>query len=359
MISDSAPLSAVGERRLIAELLAPRYADVESFGDDCASLSLPTESGEIVLTTDPCPYPVVAALGEADLYHWGWLLATINFSDLAAAGATPLGLVASYVLPSDLTVGQFRDLLDGVDACAAAQHTRVIGGNLKDGKELSLTATAAGWCRHGKRMSRRGASIGDALVLLGEAGILWAFALVSRGLASADHDTRERLRRRSLEPRAKTATAALLARASVVSGAIDISDGLYAAVSELCRANGCGAIVDADAVGLAPDAARVAASADVSAFELAALWGDWNLLLSVRTDRLSECLAISEEAGERAQVIGEIAPDNDLYVRSSGREEVWRGSEFERFTQNSWSGNLLSSVLAHLSQGRRAEDDLL
>jgi len=58
---------------------------------------LPAWPFELVATTDPCPEPLVFSLGYTDLYYQGWLLATINFSDLAAAGAEPLGLLVSYL----------------------------------------------------------------------------------------------------------------------------------------------------------------------------------------------------------------------------------------------------------------------
>ena len=111
-------LGDLGERRIIAELLAPRYAHGGGrFGDDCASLSLTDiPHGHLVMTTDPCPPPMAAQLGFNDPYYRGWLLATINLSDLAAAGAEPLGLLTSLQLPASTTIADFERLLDGIDA---------------------------------------------------------------------------------------------------------------------------------------------------------------------------------------------------------------------------------------------------
>ena len=117
-VPPDATRSDLGERRLVAGVLAPRPRHQPGCGDACAPVPPPAAADfELVATTDPCPAPLVSSLGWDDLYHRGWLLATIKLSDLAAAGAVPLGLMVSYVLPGDLPVAQFERLVRGVDDC--------------------------------------------------------------------------------------------------------------------------------------------------------------------------------------------------------------------------------------------------
>ena len=141
-------LSDLGERRIIRELLAARYAgNTEAFGDDCAALPLGAASGQhLVVTTDPCPPPMATQLGFDDHFFIGWLLATINLSDLAAAGADPLGIMTSLQLPASTRLVDFERLLDGLDACCAESGTCVLGGNLKEAPKLDVAATAVGVC---------------------------------------------------------------------------------------------------------------------------------------------------------------------------------------------------------------------
>src|SRR5690348_5822441 len=109
-------LSDLGERRIVEEILRPRYDRGQGFGDDCAILDwpgAPPAGAQLVASTDPAPRPVAATLGFSDPYYEGWLLATANLSDLAAAGAHPLGLMTSLTLPAATTVHDFTRLLDG------------------------------------------------------------------------------------------------------------------------------------------------------------------------------------------------------------------------------------------------------
>lgn len=70
----------LGERRILQTII-PRI--VAGAGDDCASIELPM--GQLVATTDPVPPPAAASIGKDDDPFWmGWLLVTINASDLAA-----------------------------------------------------------------------------------------------------------------------------------------------------------------------------------------------------------------------------------------------------------------------------------
>lgn len=128
-MSDSVRLSDLGERRIVEEILRPRYAVGEgAFGDDCAHLTL--EAGTVVMTTDPCPKPMAHILGFTDEYFRGWLLELSTCLILPPLALAHGGMLTSFVLPAEMPLTDFTRLLDGVDACCVAADTRVVGGNL-------------------------------------------------------------------------------------------------------------------------------------------------------------------------------------------------------------------------------------
>src|SRR5690348_11742256 len=103
-MADGRRLIDVGERHLIDHELRARYGDQQGFGDDCAVLEVPSKASTLVWTTDPAPLPVAHTLGYDDYYYWGWLLAAINWSDIAAAGGSPVGLLTSLTLPNEFSL---------------------------------------------------------------------------------------------------------------------------------------------------------------------------------------------------------------------------------------------------------------
>jgi thiamine-monophosphate kinase len=344
-------LHDIGERRLISEHLAPRYDTHGTFGDDCAVVSPALTGYELVATTDPCPTPLVYSLGWDDLYYGGWLLATINLSDLAAAGAEPLGLMTSYVLPHTLPVDDFERLLAGVDDCCARHGTEVVGGNIGDGPSVHLTATAMGRCPRGQRVSRRGAAAGDALVLIGDPGHLWATALVRLEHATLDERDAASVFDRALRPVAQTAAARALARTGQMRAAVDVSDGLYASVKSLCDSNGLGARIDRR-VRLDSRVAGVCRQAGVDPFDLAQLWGDWTLLVATQPGAVDLVCELASEAGSPAQQVGCLTADRSIVLDGPGRLEPWEGYDQERFVSSSWHPDGLDGYLDRLLRRR-------
>lgn len=344
-------LDTLGERRLVAEVLARRYRETPGFGDDCAVVPLDNVEGvELVATTDPCPTPLVASLGWDDLYFRGWLLAVINLSDLAAAGARPAGLMVSYVLPGKLSVLEFERLVSGVDDSCQVHGTRVLGGNLGDGPAVHLTATAIGRCSPGERLGRRGAQAGDVLLLLGSPGYLWATALLRLGHASLPRAEEQAVFDRALHPRAQTAAGVALAQARLAKAAMDVSDGLYASVSSLCEANGLGAEIIGRAT-LDPPIENVCRQASVDAFDLAQLWGDWSLLVAVAPERAQDACDLAATVGSAAQPIGVMTATPGVWLEWGGQRDVWVGVESERFTPSSWRSDLVGEYVTRLRSG--------
>ena len=233
-------LDELGERRIIDEILRPRYGIPAStyFGDDCARVVEASSigGGTVVATTDPCPEPMATVLGFSDPYYRGWLLATINLSDLAAAGARPLGLLTSLILPNETTTDELVRLLDGIDDCCASNETRVIGGNLKEGLKIDVSATAIGFCAMGNCLSRTGCLDGDAIVVVGDFGLFWAGVLAVQHkllTGSNEHD----LLRNILTPMPKVRVGWQIALNHLLTACLDNSDGLYASLAQLAASN--------------------------------------------------------------------------------------------------------------------------
>jgi len=347
-------LGEMGERQIFAQLLQPRYRDVPSFGDDCATLRR-----GLVITTDSCPMPLVASLGVEDPYYTGWLLATINFSDLAAAGAWPEGLVVNYTLRADTPVDVLEHIIDGVDACARFYGTGVLGGDIQDGCEMHLSATAIGRClprrlslqlrMSGGRLSRRGARAGDRLLLVGSPGYLWGAALLHYGWASLSANDTEKVFDRARRPIAQLKAGRLLAHRGIVRAAIDVSDGLYAGVRTLCDTNGLGAVMHAD-IELDAVLREICDQAKVTSFQLGQTWGDWSLLVAVTADDVRRAVAALTRAGIGVREVGVLTADEAVLVIADEDTKLspWEGIDQERFSKSSWHGDGIDEYLQRL-----------
>lgn len=330
-------LGEIGERSLVKDVLQPRYVvGSPMFGDDCAQIrGLNGSQSHLVATTDPCPVPAAHYLGFEDYYYWGWLLATINLSDLAAAGATPSAMLTSYVLPSSMTLSAFVRLLDGVDECCSMNGTEVIGGNLKEGPEVSLSATAIGVCAE-VPLSRRGARVGDAVLVIGDLGLFWAGFFATQRNLSVLAANREYLQSNLLTPQPKVAVGAALARNRLVSAAVDNSDGLFPSLVALCEANGVGIDLDFSGIAFPPVALSVAEALDIDPIRFALGWGDWQLVVTCNPNLTDPIVRCGYAHGTSVHHIGEVVAKPGVSLTHEGRTGALLPLESERFSADSW-----------------------
>jgi thiamine-monophosphate kinase len=349
----AAKLEELGERAIIREYLKPRYSPdaLGRFGDDCADiyrLSAAT-TGTIVITTDPCPQPAATLVGYTDFYYWGWLLAAINLSDIAAAGATPLGLVTSLILPNEFLADDFARLLDGIDACCAEAGTRVVGGNIRDG-DMSLVGTAVGLCR-GRRLSRVGCKPGQSLLVVGEIGNFWAAVCALKSGIDPEDPRLQRLLPAVLTPRPKVGIGRAIGEQGLATSCMDNSDGLYSSLVALAEANGVGFELELNSFRYHPAVLQIADELHIDPVRFAMGWGDWQLLCTVDESDVAELAQLGAQAGVSITRIGRVSGGGAILSTRGKQRGLLDELDSQRFTSTS-DFNSYHRSLQQLSSGK-------
>ena len=193
-----------------------------------------------------------------------WKLLAVNMSDLAAKGATPIGVLMGYSLRGDADWD--AAFARGLGAALAHFNVPLLGGDTVSAKERSLSLTAIGEA-DGRVPSRSGAREGDALFVtgvIGDAG--QGLKLLQDGRAEPTT-----LIKAYRLPQPQLAAGKVLS--GQVTAMMDVSDGLLVDASRLASASDCGAVIDLDALPLS-DAFRAVAGSDLSARLAAATAGD-------------------------------------------------------------------------------------
>lgn len=178
-------------QRVLAQL-RPADAATVGPGDDSAVLAL---RGELVVTSDTMvegPDFRLAWHGAAEAgrgFDLGWKLAATNLSDIAAMGATPIGLTVSLSCPQDTEVELLEGIARGLDAACRelAPGCGVVGGDLGTSPVLFAAVTALGDLRGSPPVLRSGAQAGDTVAYAGSLGLAGiGLALLFRESAETD-----------------------------------------------------------------------------------------------------------------------------------------------------------------------------
>ena len=240
-------LSQIGELGLLAELERRRL--ITAVEHDAAQIGAVPTGETLVATQDALVENVHFRLDWIDWRALGFRAAAVNLSDLAASGATPVGLLVTLAVPETTLTADVIAFYEGI----AEAGVPVVGGDTTSSEQVVVSVTALG---HSVRVpGRAGARPGDLLVLTGPLG---AAGAAFRKQQHAPPPLRLE------EGRSLAATAHAL---------LDLSDGIGVDAGHIARRSGVRCVVDLDAVPLA-DGATLADLGFGEDFELLAAVAD-------------------------------------------------------------------------------------
>jgi len=341
----------LGERNIITNILKPRYSVSNSyFGNDCSIINNYKfkKKDLFVITTDPCPEPMAKQIGFDNLYYYGGLLATINLSDIASSGAKPLALLTSIILPNNTTVESFNNLLDGIDNCCKENKTMVIGGNIKEGKEINISATAIGVCNRKYLLSRKGSDIDDDIIIIGDLGLFWAGVLALKYKIELDEKQKSILLQNILTPKAKVKISQKLAKKKLIKCCMDNSDGLYPSFLQLADDNKQCYQINLDNIEYSPEVKYVSEKLSILKQRMAIGWGDWQLIVSANPKKFNDIVEICRQNSVSVYKVGKVIKGNGVLLEYDGKIGRMIPLDSQRFTNDSWFTSGIDSYINSL-----------
>lgn len=316
-------LSDLGERRILSEIV-PKYAN--GTGDDCSVT--PMGGGYLVATTDPVPKPAAHAIaGDADPYWLGWLLVTINASDIAASGAKPETFLAAFDMPRDWPVADLERLMLGVKDSCQANGLSYTGGNIREAEKLSAVGVAIGFSEK-IPLTRTGAVSGDKLFVFGQPGRFWSDALEFRAGTLINKDQSP-----LYSPVSQAKAMHTLHQEGMIVCAMDTSDGLAPTLEELAKKNHLGISVETDEIRRF--------SKNLTSIErperLWMGWGDWTVVAAINAGSVHALNHLCNKENIPGFEIGAFTDKFQGVELRDGNQAISLGRlESERFAPDSW-----------------------
>ena len=226
-------------------------------------------------------------------FDMGFKAVTANVSDLAAMGAEPLGFLLSIAVPKDLTLADFKEIIDGVLNACDYYAIPLIGGDTNEADEIIISGTAFGLCD--KPLMKDTYNMGDLMAVTGDIGL----AALGFQLETLDNI----YVKEALKPIAKLKEGKILKEYGATS-ATDITDGLASELYEIKR-DGFGFMIHEELLGISDEYKQLASNLDLDYLDLVFHVGeDFELLFTISKDNL-EKLPIDYK------VIGEVT-DSDV-----------------------------------------------
>ena len=248
----------------------------------------------------------------------------INLSDMAAMGALPLWFTLSLTLPGDKANEEWLSKFSsGLFEIASRYSCGLIGGDTTKGP-LSVTICIFGNLPSDAGLKRSSASVGDIIYLSGSIGASRA----ALELLSKNENVSERLLRIFYEPTPMIDLGIKLR--NIATSCIDVSDGLVADLSHICRASRVSAKIhlatlpfDEEVKSLFPD----------KYIEFGLSGGDDYQLCFTVPKHLKESIeSISTQTGITLTAIGEIVEfDHTQSITINGFEDQLNLGGYDHF----------------------------
>jgi thiamine-monophosphate kinase len=184
---------------------------------------------KLAVTTDSISEEISTGLYD-DPYLIGWMIVTVNISDLAAVGAKPIGILISEIIPKNFSDEKIKQLQNGISDACNKYNTFVLGGDTNEGENLVLTGTAIGIVNSEKILSRVGCKPGEILYSSGKLGIGNAYA-ISKLISKTNTPI-------NFQPEARIKLSSIINK--YATACMDTSDGLISTLDQLMRINNVG-----------------------------------------------------------------------------------------------------------------------
>ncbi len=274
-------------------------------GEDCAALAL-AEDEILVMSTDPIT-------GTAK--DIGKLAIQITANDLASAGAEPIGVMLTILLPDGTREIALKRIMEQMECACREAKMQILGGHTEVTAVVNqpvVNVAGVAKAKKGSLISTAGARAGMDIVVSKWVGIEGTMIFAKEKEAELkEHFPADFVdtaigfdRYLSVVPEAAVATQ------SSVAAMHDVTEGgLFGALWEMAEASGVGLEIDLKKIPIRQETVEICEYFDVNPYGLISS----GMMLMAAADGNALVLAL-QEAGIPATVIGKATEGNDRVI---------------------------------------------
>lgn len=280
-------------------------------GEDCCALEL-GEDEVFVMSTDP-----ITGTTE-DI---GQLAIQITVNDLASAGAEPVGVLLTVLLPEDATEQDLREMMQQAEAACETSDLQILGGHTEVTRVVNqplISVTGVGKAKKGRIITTAGARPGMDILVTKWIGIEGTSIIAKE----KEQELLTRYPRHLVEAAKKfDAYLSVLPEAAVavesgVAAMHDVTEGgIFGALWEMAEASGVGLEIDLKKIPIRQETVEVCEFFGVNPYELISSGS----MLMAAEDGNGLAVAL-QRAGIEASIIGKATAGNDRVLFNDGEK---------------------------------------
>ncbi|WP_107670966.1 thiamine-phosphate kinase [Cyanothece sp. BG0011] len=321
----------IGEQGLLKKLKS--FCPHDIIGDDGAVLSIDPQQ-QLVVTTDVLVDGIHFSQTTTPPDSVGWRAIAANLSDLAAMGATPVGITVGLSLPGNLAVDWVEQLYEGMSHLLEEYNTPIVGGDICRSEVTTVSITALGQVYPHHIIKRSTAQPGDVIITTGYHGMSRGGLELLLNPSLANHlgqDIQDRLIKAHQYPKPRLDLLPHLWEimdTHTITG-MDSSDGLGDAVVQMCAMSGVGAQIQLSSLPCVSILSQWFSSEQALNW---VLYGgeDFELVLCLAEEKAQKLVEI---IGKEVKIIGKIVEDKSVKLIDGKQQQSLNLTEsFQHFS---------------------------
>jgi len=270
----------------------------------------------LAITIDTVSDEITAGV-YLDPFTMGWVTVMSNFSDLAAVGADPLGIVIAVSLERTRNEKFRKGIASGMAEACQQLGVFILGGDINTTQTISLTGCAVGLVPRNEKMMRVGCQVGDILFLSGGVG-----CGNSLGLTRLAKSPEEYFPEKLYRPRARIKEGQFIRKYATCC--MDSSDGLFITLDQLLRINNFGFVVDVDWKKiLTPDVFMLCEKIRIPHWFMAAgIHGEFELVFTIPSEKVQSFLQAAKQINFHPIQLGVVQKEPTLTLILPTKKKV-------------------------------------
>jgi thiamine-monophosphate kinase len=257
-------------------------------------------------------------------YMIGWMTVSVNVSDLAAVGASPLGILLNQTFLHDHTEEFITELQKGINDACNTYSIPVLGGDTNYSSVLQMSATALGIVKN-KVMKRKGCMPEE---------MIYSSAKLGEGNAFAFSKLTKKKQRYNFLPMARIKEGILLRE--FASCCMDTSDGMFSTLDQLMRVNNLGLCIDQPIENfISKQAASICKENNIPKwFMLAGIHGEYELLFTISKENENEFLSTANSINWFPIKLGKVIPFPEIKIQLYNKMQSVNTGEIRNMFNN-------------------------
>ncbi|WP_095499159.1 thiamine-phosphate kinase [Paraferrimonas haliotis] len=346
-------VGSLGERKVISIITSHIGAQKKLYkgvGHDAGFLDIELGTDEVLaINTDRSGLSAAAKFGLDDGQSVGDFAISHAISDIVAAGAKPVSVAIAMLIPPLTEMDFIDNVMKGVIGATNRYDVTITGGDTKKNSEFAIVVTACGIAKKSKVLARNSVKDGDLLLVTGNLGgfLLGMFAKKTEMQLTLEEE--EVIDKALIEQRPPFDLGLNLGSSGLMNACTDISDGLPAAIYNLCAESKLGCkIYDSD-IPVASELSRVQKASKLHNIALSSAGGDWEYLYSISPENLNKLSKSMPEVRDKLFVIGTAEKNDKFIVEVDGQEYYLMNNENDSFKSSLSDKGHFTQVLLGMS----------